>query len=89
MKLSSTQLMVLEKLAKPEAKAHYMRYMGSFQPNPYWILPIGKARVSTMNKLHSFGLIQINRDEMGYPDIAIISQKGLKMIKKAIGIGGD
>jgi hypothetical protein len=75
-KLSPAQIRVLRELGKEGAMAHYMRYMGSFQPYPYWFVGDLHIRIETMNRLISLELVLEKKDSIGYPDKGVITAAG-------------
>lgn len=67
-KLSKTQLEVLNILRSRNTHLCYKRYMGTFNPYPYWSYALGHERVrcSTVKKLVKCGYLQIEYSD-GYP----------------------
>jgi len=81
-KLSPAQIRVLKALAEEGAVAYYMRSMGSFQPNPYWSLPKGRANLTTMRLLIQYKLLKPTYDKIGYFDTATITPAGKAYLEK-------
>jgi hypothetical protein len=80
-KLTPRQIECLSELAKPGAKAHYMRYMGSFNPNAYWFITTDhKKRTSQVETLCRLGLLNVKKDSLGYADRATINAAGRKVL---------
>lgn len=61
-KLTKAQQGVLDKLKSGDV-AHYMPYMGSFNPSPYWFLSSNMKRCTKqIRRLIDLGLVKIIQD---------------------------
>jgi hypothetical protein len=66
MKLTAAQEEVLGEL-KRGSVAHYMRYMGRFNPEAYWYLSGSQKRCTRqVKKLITLGLLTVEMDSLGY-----------------------
>jgi len=84
MKISPTQLEVLKELSKEGVILHYMRYIGSFNPNSYWFISdsMKRVRCSTADVLIKEQLIKVTFTSLGYKDTAQITSKGRSLVIK-------
>ena len=73
-KLTKAQREVYDHM-KEGHKAHYMPYMGRFNPTSYWcVWNMQGKRTRQVEKLIELGLVQITeRDHLGRPEQAEIS----------------
>jgi hypothetical protein len=85
-KLSATMLSVLIELRKPEAFLHYMPYMGSFRPNPYYFFheSMKHVRCSTVNGLIERGLAESYDGDRYATNLKVrISEKGRSYLRQS------
>ena len=62
MKLSETQIQLLKDLEQGSI-LHFMRYMGTFNPNAYWFVShsMRRVRCSTVEKLKRLRLVTVTQ----------------------------
>ena len=82
MKLSKTQLKVLQVLAEDGNYALFMGYAGWFNQNAYWFdhNHMSHIRVSTMDVLEKQGYITITKDDYMSKGKATITDKGCEVL---------
>ena len=65
MNLTKAQQKILDEMRKPGARAIYMPYMGSFQPEAYWFLTTTRKRCTRqIEKLIKLGLVRIVQSDL-------------------------
>lgn len=82
--MTDRQLKVLRQLAEKGNLAHYMPYMGRFNPGEYWFLRSTHERVTReIRRLKELGLVDVvYEDEFGDRATATISHKGRATLRK-------
>jgi hypothetical protein len=79
MKLSKTQIEVLKELGQEGSFLHFMPYMGSFRPTPYYFFTgnMKHVRFNTVSSLVEKGLAKdLSNDRV------VISEEGKKMLEE-------
>lgn len=78
-KLSKTQLELLDKLKTTNSTLCYMGYLGRFNEHPYYFISktLEHVRISTVNKLVKLGYLRFERKkgEASWEGIAVLTGK--------------
>lgn len=84
-KLTPKMEAVLLELSKPKCVAHYMQYMGRFNPNAYYFLSSNYNHCTAqITALQERGLAEIFNDK-GFGDHQVrITAAGRKMVKELL-----